>query len=194
MPDSQNPDHVRLLIQEFQLKGINLVPTVTGEIAPVVLIADLTKQDPEGGWAQGGVSVSPAVGFIPQAAIENPANSGVILEVNQFAVSSATAADLFRFGLVVAGTLASTGLGQWLNTGRSGNPVGAITSANNDATPDLTIPGRINVLADQSITIRDVRATLTPGNGFMVEGSTTANAGTFYFQWFERAIRPGEAL
>jgi len=27
-----------------------------------------------------------------------------------------------------------------------------------------------------------------------VEGSTTANAGTFYFQWFERSIRPGEAL
>ncbi|GAG98288.1 unnamed protein product, partial [marine sediment metagenome] len=45
MPDSQNPEHVQKLIREFQLKGQNLIPTVTGEIVPTIVIGDLTKEE-----------------------------------------------------------------------------------------------------------------------------------------------------
>jgi len=190
MPDSQNPEHTLALIREFQLKGINLVPTVTGEISPVVLIADLTAALPQVvRQAQGGATRAAAVGFVGQIQVFNNAGSGIVAELYQLAVSLGTAG-AFNHGPFVS-TQPTQITGQWQDRRLVGTPSCEIMSAADSATTQLVNPAIYLSLADTVNTI-PLNVTLPPGTGWLAESTTQNDLFVASFHWIERDPLPGE--
>ena len=121
MPDSQNPEHVQKLIREFQLKGQNLIPTVTGEIVPTIQIADLsteTRADDRLA-ALGQIGAASGAGNQNVIVLANPAGSGVVGFIDRITVHQPNA-DFFAISIEpTTGTGAS---GFWRDTRELGAP------------------------------------------------------------------------
>jgi len=191
MPDSQNPDHTLKLIKEFQLKGGNLIPTVTGEIVPVVLVSDLTQSRQDKRSASGGAATAATVAKVGQHQLFNPSGSGVILELRRFMVSLG-AADLVYFGPSTI-QFATTITGQWIDRRpNSGQPVAQISTSILSALPTLINPGIMFISTTATVLSLPVDAVLVPGSGFQVETANVNAAVYTNWQWYERPALPGE--
>lgn len=187
MPDSQNPEHVRKLIAEFQLKGANLIPTVTAEIVPTVVIADLSVDvRAEDRWGVGAVK-GPASGAGNQNLfdITNAPNSGVIIYVDAFWVVG-QAIDNVGIEIITPG--ATGGNTSWRDSRQVGAPLAgvsvvAVAAAALPATSFnvavLSVPMPINYVLRPDTRLR-----------FRQDAQNTAMDFAFFFR--ERDIRPGE--
>ena len=188
MPDSQNPDHVRKIIAEFQLKGQNLIPTVTGEIVPTVLVADLTSEErPEDRWAIGGVASGAAgAGNQTLIALANPAGSGVVLLLERFWLHQPNA-DIVSAEVQIAVTVGTPQV--WRDTRLPGETTGVVTSF---ALASAVLPAMQWALV--AATTLDVifPAVLMPGTSIrlrQLNANETLSGGFF---WRERNLLPGD--
>jgi hypothetical protein len=193
MPDSQNPEHVRKLIKEFQLKGANLIPTVTGEIVPTVLIADITAEGPqaEDRLAVGGLlAAASGAGNQNRLAIQNPAGSGtlIVLEAVWF---EGAAAD-FVVPIVRAFTFTPGGFTFFRDTRLGGSPVGEV-AAGTQVAAVLGAPHiQVQITGTDTTSLIPYQHVLSPNNAleFTQQNQNTAiNCG---FLWRERTLPPGD--
>lgn len=189
MPDSQNPEHVKKLIDEFQLKGANLIPTITGEIVPTVMVADLT--------AEGGRSVDRlcAIGILGAAAgagnqntlhLANPAGSNVLAVVERIVVKQPNA-DIFHVA-IVAGP-ASGAMGFYRDTRIVGTP--SCQAFRNNAAAVVLDLFQFDLLAatDRDLELNFV---LEPSNFIQITQQNQNETLSVNFFWRERDLLPGE--
>lgn len=190
MPDSQNPEHVRKLIDEFQLKGANLIPTVTAEIVPTVLVADLTAVGPHSNdrlcWG-GVLGAASGVGNQQNTRLLNPANSQTLLVVERVWCFNRTAADHVEF-IVGSGGSGTAALG-FRDTRVAGLPVGQLISNAAAAKVLGIVQFPITVLA---ATFFDVQVVLTPNNFLRLTQENQNEGLTTGFLWRERDLLPVE--
>lgn len=192
MPDSQNPDHVRKIISEFQLKGQNLVPTVTGEIVPTVLVADLTAESRASdrlAWA-GLIGAASGAGKQNVFVLENPAGTAV-LAILEGLYLEGLVAGVFAIRLINAVAGAGTD-GQWRDGRLQGEPACKVVRST-PATIVLTAPQFTCGARNTDIPSRiDLNIIIPPGwyvQALQEEANDTALA-TFF--WRERDILPGD--
>jgi hypothetical protein len=189
MPDSQNPDHVRKLIEEFQLKGANLIPTITGEIVPTVLVADLTAEARAADrlCSGGRIGAAAGAGDINSITLYNPGNSGVLCLLDEIWVAPETA-DVV--GLVITKGIPGTGTFQaFRDTRIPGEPVCGSTAA----TPAGIVLGIPQYAVPATVTTRiPVRYAIGPGYYFGVLQVKQNETLVVNFMWRERDLQPGE--
>lgn len=193
MPDSQNPEHVRKLIAEFQLKGANLIPTVTGEIVPTVVVADLTAQGPQAidRLAMGGLlGTASGAGNQNRLALSNPVGSGTLIVMEAFWVETAAAdfvAPLFRNFAFTPG-----GFVQWRDSRLLGDPVGTMGSGVQGALVLGAPHYQTQVTATDSHVQIPLVYTLAPGNSVEFTQNGQNAAINFGCIWRERTLTPGD--
>lgn len=188
MPDSQNPEHARKLIQEFQLKGRNLVPTVTGEIVGTVQIADLVERGEVRRYAGTGALQGQVAAQIAAIVVKNPSPSVVIEIVHAQAGSETTQGISAGFIPSLATALSAGGI--WQDGTLPGFPAGGLVTFNQGGNP-FSNPMIFRVLADTNWGFNP-HVTLLEGQAWGFAG-LTANTSLFAsFIWFERDRLPGE--
>lgn len=87
--------HNRLLSKEFDIKEATPCPSLASEIQPVVLVSDLTQDDPFAGpindyWCGFSQSVLPAVGEFATFQLLNPPGSGVVVVIDTVGIAAST--------------------------------------------------------------------------------------------------------
>lgn len=187
MPDSQNPEHVQKLVQEFQLKGGNLIPSITAEIVPTVLVADLSRE----ARAEDRRGVVAVVGAAAGAGnqnvfdLVNPAGSGVLVHVESFWVKGA-AIDNVGIDIIAGGS--ATGNAVWRDLRIAGRPACKILRS---ALAAAALPAVSWNVADVSLPL-EINYSLTPGNRlrFRQDAQNTAMDLSIFFR--ERDLRTGE--
>jgi hypothetical protein len=187
MPDSQNPEHVRKLIAEFQLKGTNLIPTVTGEIVPTVLVADLTaaaRAEDRPAWQ--GV-IRPAAGAPNQnnATLSNPVGSGVVAVLEKIYVST-PAADEVELALdpgaivLVASTWRDLRIAGAPSLGAFGNTRATqVLRADKFSTDVITPPIEVDLVLPPNSSLR------------VTQGAANSTMHVLFF-WRERDATPAD--
>jgi len=191
MPDSQNPEHVQKLIREFQLKGQNLIPTVTGEIVPTILIGDLTSEKRgEDRIAYGGlIGATSGAGNQQSHNLHNPVNSGALVILEHLFVYNQTAdatTDAFQ---IVISTGGATPNMQHRDTRVTGQPVGAMVRTTGVAIT-LGVPW-FYVPADGLHL--DLEVILSPGKLLRCIQGATNEVFTTSWLWRERDLLTGES-
>jgi len=154
-------------------------------IVPVAVVADLTEADPLADLraAQGGQVVSPAVGFVGQMQVFNPAGSGVVLEV-YLAQFAALAAVNYQLGPVTA-ALATDAAAQWQDRRLFGLPAARIQNQATLVGPTLVRPFIVRQTSNVTFGI-NLDVTCPPGTGYMIE-SASQNVQLYgAFLWRER--------
>ena len=189
MPDSQNPDHVRKIVAEFQLKGQNLIPTVTGEIVPTVLVADLTELEhaAEDKRAYGGIiGAAAGAGNQNQIGLSNVAGSGTLIMLDAIWVISQTA-DRFHMQMPVS---TATGTPGFFRDGRIvGRPIGQMFRA----TPAAVVLDPIQWATLALTTYKlEVGGTLVPGQVCRVQQLDQNETFHVNFFWRERPLKTSE--
>lgn len=190
MPDSQNPEHVRKLIDEFQLKGANLIPTVTAEIVPTVLVADLTAVGPQSQdrlcWG-GVIGAASGAGNQRNVRLLNPAASQTLMVVEKLWCFNRTAADFIELVIGAGGTgVAALG---FRDTRILGTPVGQMVTNAAAAIVLSTVQYPISATAP---TFLDIQIALTPGNFLRITQENQNQGITAGFLWRERDLLPTE--
>lgn len=190
MPDSQNPEHVRKLIREFQLKGANLIPTLTGEIVPTVLVADLTAAGPQAQdrIAFGGqIGTAAGVGDVNRLSLSNPAGSGSLILVDRIWSWNNTNAD--EIEVTIASAALTGAAGAFRDLRLTGEPVALLTRT--AVTSGVLSPFKFTLLADTVLEI-DMHIILTPNTRVDVIQLNDNNPLQADFLWRERSLLPGE--
>ena len=85
MNDIQRPDIGQALTRYFGIREANPAPTLSPEVQPVVLVADLTLPTEPNTVRQcsGGYFASGVAGTSPHVQLFNPVGSGVLIKVTQ---------------------------------------------------------------------------------------------------------------
>ena len=174
----------------FDLKGKHELQ-LDEIIVPVVIVENVADELKEGnlGQAQGGRAQAAAVGFIGQVQLFNPVGSGRMYELYQ-AVMNGGVNQVFDMGPVTA-AIATSNFGQWQDRRLTGLPTGDIQGQSTVAAPALVnaVPLRV-VGSDHGII--ELKVTLPPGTGYMVEGSVQDQLIHIGFFWRERAATSSE--
>ena len=193
MPDSQNPEHVRKLIREFQLKGANLIPTLTGEIVPTVLVADLTEDTSGIDRLAHGGRIGSLAGAANQSMVVlvNPPGSGILVTLEKWwAWSSAAGLDFVQFQVVLASGITGNATA-WRDTQLLGEPVAQITRTT-QVTAVLGVP---QIPIDDGAIFPPVvmkgRWVLAPADSFVVIQNVANLALHAMFMWRERDLVTG---
>lgn len=192
MPDSQNPEHVRKLISEFQLKGANLIPTVTGEIVPTVLVADLSvEKRATDRLAMGGVlGAASGAGKQNRLILENRAGSETLLILEKFNAIT-QAADTVEI-VLSTGTSGAAGAAQWRDARLAGEPSG--TTGRVAAT--AAVLGINQVIATDATAFDhkwiDLELIMPPGTQLFIQQQTQNVTLSVLFLWRERDLLPGD--
>jgi len=80
VPDIQDPGPGRKLQKRYRLIGTTPAPFLSPELVPVVLIDDLSDDEPTDRWGTAAQVEAAAVGALSQTAIRNGSQSGIIIE------------------------------------------------------------------------------------------------------------------
>lgn len=190
MPDSQNPEHTRKLIEEFQLKGSSLIPTVTGEIVPVVLVENLASGDSVRRYAHVGIQQAAVASQKPMCKLHNPAGSRVLAVLYQV-LSSATNANLWQSG-PATNVFATVANGQFVDRRLTGLP--ACEAQSQTAAANILVRPALHRQGGTAPLIIPLNVVLPPGSGFLLEGQTNNTEGLVSFYWYERDLLPNEPL
>lgn len=187
MPDSQNPEHVRKLIQEFQLKGQNLIPTVTGEIVPTIQVADLSTstsvQDRPA--VQGTIGAASGAGNQNRLGLGNPAGSQISLLVDSVTVWQQLA-DVFHIQI---GGYTGGPVGLWRDGLLAGDAVaGTFRVA---ATAVVLDAIQYPILALTALTVQ-LNWKVAAGTSIWVQQQNQNETLHAVWMWRERDLLPGE--
>lgn len=192
MPDSQNPDHTRKIIQEFQLKGVNLVPTVTGEIVPTVKVADLVTDLDR--YAVGTAFEAAVAGQQGVVKLFNAGSSGVLLLLDYILVRQSGGSNPIDVDLVLTAG-GNAGAEAWRDGRLSGSPQGQVLSRTT-ATPGVS--SIINWVSNNGIGTFTTSLLFPLGfvideaaNVRVINGASNIDFGVTFF-WRERDKGPND--
>ncbi len=141
----------------------------------------------------GGQVQGPVAAEFPRIQIMNPADSGLLITVTGFTVSTETGQEL-RWDINSTALASAAGNGRVRDTRVSTDqiPTGQIrTDSSGSAT---TLTGITRVLVNQPFTLHDENgiAVLAPGSGFQVGGTTANSRIRVTFYWRERVAEASE--
>jgi hypothetical protein len=193
MPDSQNPEHVQKLIREFQLKGANLVPTVTAEIVPTVLVADLTAVGPQSQdrLCFGGVlAAASGAGNQNRLAIQNPSGSDTLVVVE--AVWFEGAAADWVVPIARAFTFVASGFKGFRDSRLTGSPVGETARGTQAAAVLGAPPIQVQITGTDTTRLIPWQHALAPNTALEFTQQNQNTAINFGVLWRERPLIPGE--
>ena len=185
MPEIQSPDPGRKLQERYNLVGSSPAPFLSPELVPVVLIDDLTEEEPGLRFASEAQFQSAVVGAQSQTSLVNRNGANVIIENIKFQFSTNTIGNWLIAG---AGPALSVGLTpEWLDRRNAGNPSALVSKGTEVGvvTPDFARGG---ALASTMIVL-DLEG-LVLGNGqkahFLLVGNNRSME--FYWRWTERPV------
>ena len=182
----QTPKPWMRLAEAFRLTGRHKLQ-IDEVVVPVAIVADLSEKEVllDVRAAQGGVQQAAVPTFISQTQLFNPNGSGLIFDLYRLDTLDNLSNMLFQMGRGNV-PLGSTHAGSWQDTRLIGTPIGQIRQQATSLITFLVNPVFIqgsNLLAR---TI-DLRVTLPPGQGWMVEAAFVNKPVVTNFYWTERA-------
>ena len=182
MPDLQSPDPGRKLQQKYNLIGSTPAPFLSPELVPVVLIDDLSDQEPGVLFASAGEIQVNVVGQQSQTSLSSKTGSNVILSDVVLRFSSE---NIGRWELSTGGPALSTGVTElWQDRRRPGSPAGVVTRGTDiGATSGPVAKGRILAATMHEILLPNWVLTETDKLHFLMV--VVNNTITFQWMWSE---------
>ena len=160
MPDLQSPNPGLKLARLYNLVGGFFTPFLSPEIVPVVIVDDVSDQDPGKAFAAAGVAVSAVALQTSISTLLNPLNSGVnIIDISLMFATVASS----QWALARLANDVTPGTEQWQDRRRLGTPVGEHSSGTLlvAGIQDAILQGQI--LSSTPVHISLANHVLTPG-------------------------------
>lgn len=186
MPEIQSADPGRKLQERYNLVGASPAPFLSPELVPVVIIDDLTEEQPGLRFASCASFQSPDVGAQSQTALVNRNGANVLLENIKFQFGSGSGAGGWL--MAGAGPALSVGLTEvWLDRRLPGTPSAVCTKGVEVGvvSPDLA---RGTTLSNAMVVV-DLEG-IVLGNDqklhFLLAGFNRQME--FYWRWTERPV------
>ena len=193
MPEIQDADITAKLVKRFGLKAGSIAPTLSPELVPVVLVADLTSPVEESSAYMRvamGTAVIPGVAAkFGQSQLFNPKKSGVVamVEVVDVSIETAGPAQITTHDTAVGSAVSTVA---FRDRRIPGLPATQVRSQTDAGVPGSTIwTGELPAAEVIRIPIAMI---LGPGNGLVFANSRLDDDLRVSWSWFERAVLPGE--
>lgn len=193
MPEIQVPEIARQLARKFAITGGHIAPSLAPEIVPVALVSDLTAA-----IEQDVIAFRPAIvrmttgaggaGNYTSNQLWNPANSGVVVEL-QLALVDASQASGIRIN--IHDTKLTTDASGSFRDRRIGGSSAAHGAYATPAAIPGTFVGFVKIPANETVAI-PLDFVIGEGSGVvLVNQAANEDLDTTYF-WVERPILEGE--
>lgn len=186
MPEIQSPDPGRKLQERYNLIGTTPAPFLSPELVPVVLVDDLTEEDPGIRFAAVGFQIAAAAGTPNQVALRNPIGSNVIIEniLVSIGASNAISWQVFEAG----GLLSIAIVPAWADRRIAGRPAGRVTGQSVATTATGIRLGQGFTPANTS-TLIDLRTQKLNEDARVHFETVTLNfAAVYQLSWSERPV------
>lgn len=190
----QNPELNRKLQRFVGTQEASVAPTVSQEIAPVILVGDLTRENPYdvqfdlGAYDSVQLQLAADTGYW---ALLNPADSNISIEIVKAVLTSSVAQQFYvKLGPgILYGAAQNAGTARWVNLKRTpvDKTVGVLYSRTTSAGPGGTVwTGRI--AANSFVDIQPPPAVLPPFTSWCVAAGVTTCDCYLSVWWRERAL------
>lgn len=185
MPDLQDPGPGRKLQRRYRLIGTTPSPFLSPELVPVVIVDDLSDEEPTTRFATAADAVGATVGEQGQTRLRNPTGSGMIIENIVLEISRAAAG---QWEVFQGGPTLTTGATEfWQDQAIAGSPQAQVTHGT-DVGAVAERVARGNAGGTTQVTIPLLRFSLPPDTQLHFLG-IGANIGLdYWWTWTERAI------
>ncbi len=187
MPDIQDPGPGRKLQRRYRLIGTTPAPFLSPELVPVVIIDDLSEEEPTTSFAWSSQSVAGVAATQSQTRITNPVDSGILLENLRLQITVFSDSNI-RVDETSTGSLASSASTLWADQRRAGIPVALVSRG-----VDVTVGGgpRIFEARVLGLTLIDIdlsQAVVPEGRMLHFRSLTVNQEVIFSWYWSERRI------
>lgn len=196
MPVQNNPELADRLRDFLGLKGPAGIDTVSPEIVPVIITADLTSRDPGAGLVRYcmGYGTLPALASnYPHVGLYNPATSDCDVQLDQCTVKASGGAETqlrwydTQAGFGVTGNKLISdipGLERW--TTGSANPKAALTQEQHTSVyGSIIMASRVDGGGTRSYDVAPTGIRLTPGKGIVWVNLTVNTSLGVSWSWRE---------